>query len=90
MTPIFVDHDDINYSGLPMHMRGAARDYLEHHVLPGEFLTAVLQNDLVGAFGQADSTNTTAMKLWAIWLYNECPNNAWGSPEKVKAWIDAK
>jgi hypothetical protein len=23
---------------------------------------------------------------WAMWLFCELPGNAWGSPEKVRAW----
>ncbi len=74
------------YTMLPEHMRQAARRYIEDHELPGDFLTAVLRNDLVDAFGKADGTNITAMRTWASWLYNECPANAWGSPAKVTAW----
>ena len=85
--PISVAHDDIDYSGLPEHMQLTARDYIERHVPPGPFLTAVLSNSLIGAYKAADSKNTAAMWSWANWLYNECPSNAWGSPEKVAAWI---
>lgn len=79
----------IDYTGLPEHMRDGARLYIEHGVEPGGFLRAVLQNQLVEAFGRADDTNRAAMFQWAGWLYNEAPRGAWGSPEKVDAWIKA-
>ena len=75
-----------DYRMLPEHMQGAARDYIEGHQRPGDFLVAVLENDLVGAFGQADDENTAAMFAWASWLYNEAPAAAWGSRAKVDAW----
>jgi len=68
-------------------MQDAARDYVERHIEPGDFLSAVLSNDLMGAFGKADGTNLHSMHDWALWLYNDCPDRAWGSPEKFAAWI---
>jgi poly-D-alanine transfer protein DltD len=80
----------IDYTGLPKHMRDGAHLYIEHGVEPGGFLRAVLSNQLVEAFGRADETNRVAMFGWAMWLYNECPRDAWGSPAKVDAWIEAR
>lgn len=68
-------------------MRGGARRYVEHGIPPGSFLTAVLEHDFLGAFKRADDENANRMRDWASWLYNECPNSAHGSPEKVAAWI---
>jgi len=78
--------NDVDYSMLPEHMQGAARDYVERGWPPGEFLLAVLTNDLVAAFGRADATNVLFMHQWAMWLYNECPSGAWGSVEKLQVW----
>jgi hypothetical protein len=80
----------IDYTGLPKHMRDGAHLYIEHGVEPGGFLRAVLSNQLVESFGRADETNRAAMFDWATWLYNECPRDAWGSPEKVDAWIESR
>lgn len=77
-----------NYSILPEHMRGAARDYVERGLAPGSFLTAVLSNNLKEAFGRADHINTQSMSDWARWLIWYCPSGAQGSPEKVAAWIE--
>ncbi|RKX65237.1 MAG: hypothetical protein DRP42_05075 [Tenericutes bacterium] len=79
--------ENVDYTGLPEHMQAVARDYIETHYLPGDFLQAVLANNLVMAFARADATNAAAMQQWASWLYNECPSQAWGSPEKIKAWV---
>lgn len=83
-------YDDINYDMLPDHMREHAREYVEQGASVGDFLFAVLSNDLVGAFGRADATNKAAMAQWARWLYNEAPSRCWGSPEKVRAWLEEK
>ena len=75
------------YDTLPGHMQGAMRRYIEQGIAPGSFGLAVLSNDLVMAFGRADHINTLHMQEWASWLYNECPPAAWGSLEKVDAWL---
>jgi hypothetical protein len=80
--------EDVDYSGLPEHMRQGARDYIELGAKPGDFLIAVLSNDLVDAFDRADSTNIERMRDIVVWLYNEVPSTAWGSRERVKAWIE--
>lgn len=76
------------YDGIPQRMMDSLERYLEHGVEPGGFLRAVLENDLVGAFGRADAENMRAMKAWASYIYNEVPSGSWGSPEIVKAWLD--
>lgn len=60
--------------------------YVEHGRLPGDFLQAVLRNDLADAAARADEDNLHNLAAFAGWLYNECPGLAWGSAEKVAAW----
>lgn len=74
---------------LPSHMSQSIIDYFEHGLPPGSFLTAVLSNDLVGAFAHADHVNREHIGAYVAWLYNYPPGrpNGWGSPEAVKAWI---
>ena len=66
---------------------GIAR-YIAYRIKPGSFLTAVLENDLVGAFGRADDHNIKILDRYARFLYWDIPSPAWGSPEKVKAWLE--
>lgn len=75
---------------IPEHMRHGVEMYLDYGVAQGGFLQAVLRNDLVGAFGTADSINQAAMLDWATFLYNDMPVDAWGSKEKVEAWCKAR
>lgn len=80
----------IDLERIPEHMHSAVTDYLKRGLEPGDFLRAVLENDLVQAFGRADTTNLEHMFDWASFLYNEMPSNAWGSKEKVNAWMAAR
>jgi len=88
------DFDYVDVSALPEHMRGAVKRYLNDGIMPGDFLTAALHNDLVHSYGLADDINMAAMRTWTEWLYMECPGQAWGSPKKVREWcrgrIEAK
>src|SRR5699024_8873505 len=43
-----------DWSLIPQHMRASVRRWIEHGVLPGGFLSAVIRNDLVGAVRCAD------------------------------------
>ena len=80
---------EIDYSGLPEHLRGGMQRYIEHGIPPGGFLTAVLENDLAGAFGRADNTSLAALHDIVRWAHWVMPAGAWGSPAKVQAWITA-
>lgn len=75
---------------IPERMEGPIRRYLEDGIPPGGFLTAVFANDLVGAFGKADSENAANLSAYAAYLYNRCPRGAWGSYERVENWCDLR
>ena len=77
----------IDYSGIPEHMRDGTKRYIESGIPPGSFLEAVICNDLRGAFMRADHINVEAMKDWAMFFYNDVPGNCHGSPEVYDAWI---
>ncbi len=78
----------LDYSKIPSHMRKSAQEYLEQGILYSDFLEAVMSNQLVQAFLQADDVNTRFMKEWASFLYNECPMNSYGSKDTVTDWIE--
>jgi hypothetical protein len=75
------------YANIPLHMQEGAKRYVERGIPPGSFLTAVLSNNFIEAFRRADEDNTNAMREWAVWLTNDIPAIAHGSPEAVDAWI---
>ncbi len=75
--------------GIPEYMQGGLIRYFENQIPPGNFLTAVLENDLMEAFGRADITNQDAMRSYVMWLYNAAPGrpNGWSSPEAIREWL---
>lgn len=78
----------MDYSMLPRHMRASAKRYIERGVLPGDFLTAVLENNFVNAFRKADEINADVLDRWAEWLLWEAPGKSWGSPNIVARWTE--
>ena len=77
-----------DYSKLPEHCRGGMKRYIEEGIPPGDFLEAVICNDLVQAFARADDTNITRLFDYANFLYNEVPSVCWGSKEKMLGWTN--
>lgn len=77
---------EIDYVLLPAHLRGGMQRYLEEGMLPGQFLQAVLKNDLAGTFSRADHESQAALVDIVAWLHMECPGTAWGNEEKMLAW----
>lgn len=72
---------------LPDHMQGAMERYIEHGMLPGSFLTAVLENDLFEAVGRADEVNKYSLPQYVMFLYNYAPSGCYGSREKIERWV---
>jgi hypothetical protein len=63
--------------------------YVAERVPTGGFLKAVLENDLMEAFGRADEDNRLDLFEICSYIYNNIPNICHGSPEKVKEWLNA-
>lgn len=61
--------------------------YADRRVPTGDFLYAVLTNNLREACRTADFENLKTLWHIVAWCYNELPATAWGSPEKVMAWL---
>ena len=72
---------------IPAYMHDSIVAYIMEGVRPGDFLTAVLQNDLCAAVNRADADNHRALRSWATFLYNEIPSQAWGSEQNFESWI---
>lgn len=53
----------------------------------GNYLTAVLENDLLEAVSRGDDASLAGLKPTVQLLYNYTPRNCWGSRDKVSAWI---
>ena len=72
---------------IPDRMMGGIKRYIESGVKPGDFLTAVICNDLRKACGQADDENLANLPAFVGYFYNEVPSMCWGSPEQMNGWI---
>lgn len=53
----------------------------------GEFLRAVLSDELTEAVCRADDDNLAALPQIVKFIYNWLPENSWRSPEKVSNWL---
>lgn len=78
---------DGGYEKIPEHMQAALRRYVLEGIKPGDFLTAVICNDLRNAVGRADGENLPLLSLYVMWLYNIAPGSCWGSPEAMAKWM---
>ena len=72
---------------IPENLKVSLDRYANSHIQVGSFLTAVLSNDLMGAFAKADPDSIPALHDIVGYCYNELPGACWGSPERVRAWL---
>jgi hypothetical protein len=61
--------------------------YFDQRVRPGDFLCAVLKNDLAEACGRADRINAPLLPAIVAWLNMHAPATSWGSAAVVEAWL---
>lgn len=73
---------------IPKRMMDELQRYIENRVSPGDFLTAVIQNDLKEAVSRADDENLINLPAYVAFLYNHAPIGCWGSRENFKCWIE--
>lgn len=78
----------IDTTEVPDTIMGGLQRYVEYGVPTGDFLRAVLSNDLRESFGKADETNREALFEIVSFCHNHLPGMCWGSPAKVKDWLE--
>ena len=71
-------------------MMSGIRLYIDEGELPGNFLRAVICNDLRMAVGYADEGNLRNIPAFVDYFYNVAPKDCWGSEERMLAWIKYK
>jgi hypothetical protein len=76
------------YDAIPERMRTPMVEYVRNRKRPGDFLTAVICNDLKGAIGNADKENSELLRLYVMWFYNIAPADCQGSKEKMNTWLN--
>jgi len=73
---------------IPEHIRESVKNYIEDGCPVGDFLQAVIRNELCEAVGRADSINRNRLYDIIYFFYNFAPGACWGSPEKMQAWME--
>lgn len=56
------------FANIPENIQGGLLRYVQHHVQPGSFLTAVICGDLFEAVRRADKESLKVIPLIATWL----------------------
>jgi hypothetical protein len=75
---------------LPEHIRHGVEDYVLHGAEPGDFLHALVTNDLRRTCEHADRINRLVLFDIVSWFYNYAPSQCWGSPELYARWVEHK
>lgn len=94
---IFVGNKDaaiglaaMRYPAIPLYTLEALCRYVYDKIPTGDFLFYVLSNNLVRSIQKADENNRAALLEIVNFIYNEIPSPAWGSKEKVEAWLSGE
>lgn len=78
------------YADIPQRMQDAMTRYVLEGVQPGDFLTAVITNNLRDAVNRADAINLPLLKTYVRWFYNVAPGNCHGSVKHMQEWIASR
>ena len=73
---------------MPAILLAGLKRYYYDKIPTGTFLRAVLENNLSQAILGADSENLKLIYEIVSFIYDELPENCWGSPEKVANWLN--
>jgi len=71
---------------IPLHCHEGIINYIMKGDPIGGFLTAIVENDLMGAYSRADDINRNALGNYCTFLYNYAPANCHGSFDKRERW----
>jgi len=71
-------------------MLTAIHNYVEQGIIPGNFLQAVITNDLFKAVGYADADNLVALPAFVGYFKWEVSGDCHGSKEIMQAWVEKR
>jgi hypothetical protein len=74
-------------SDAPTSILASIDKYVRHRIAPGSFITAVLSNDLSGAFRTGDDDSLRGLRDIMRYIYLEIPSGCHGSKSKVEKWL---
>lgn len=75
------------YPQIPQRMTDALARYIFDRIPTGDFLRAVLENDLRKAVGYADAENLALLPTYAQIVHALAAHGAAGSPAAVQKWL---
>lgn len=73
---------------VPVHLHDGLVAYLVDRRPTGQFLRAVLENNLVEAVMRADPASLAGLRPLLLFLVNQATSTCWGSPTLVAAWLE--
>jgi hypothetical protein len=82
----FIVLDFLGYPEIPAPIRIELTAWVQDGVWPGDFLVAVLSNDLLATVAFEDQFDSKYMKALCVFIYNHMPVDSWGSPKKLRDW----
>ncbi len=75
---------------IPARMFPGIERYINHGIPPGNFLRAIIKNNLKEAVMYADDENIKNIPAYVNFFYNYAPENCWGSPQELVDWNEGK
>ena len=86
ISPYFF-HYELQIYEIPHGMRDSLERYVNGRIKPGDFLQAVIKNDLKESVLLADYENMANLPAYVNYFYNHAPSICWGSAKKMEAWL---
>ncbi len=80
-------NEGFRHCEIPDYMQGGLLAYVLRGDPPGDFLHALLSNDLRETFAHADPNNEKLILEYCRFLRWHVPDNCKGSPLRVEEWI---
>ena len=75
---------------IPERMRPGILRYINKGVIPGDFLQAIITNNLREAFARADDENRHIIGNYVKLFYCHAPAGCWGSVDAMRYWQEEK
>ena len=75
---------------IPAYMMPHVIDYIENGAPVGNFLTAIITNNLEGAVARADGQNISNIPAYVCFFYNYAPADCYGSSNKMAEWYKTR
>ena len=76
----------LSVTDVPDYMHEGLARYICRGIPPGNFLSALLSNDLAETYKRADIVNRKHVSDYVKFLYNHAPAGCWGSEEQYDDW----